>query len=326
VVWRVMADALAEQHAAAAMQALALSARGPQLPPPPPSPALLPPPGDPRTRASPGTALGPVATPGDYRLTSRAAALLQPAGPPAAPASWQPAATAGLAAPGMSLTSVRAAPPPGSLSPSRSAPSGVGTGRDAAAGSPPPPAPRLPASTSSPAALAGGAATALTFPCPTASPPPRTSLDARGAPASPATLPPPRGPRSPGPAPRCAWLVGYSPTGCANVTWRPDTGLFAYTVNELVVIEHLASRRQRYLRGHNSPLACLAASADGAMLAAAPQVDRGRALGDTARLLTARKAGSRDALRRCGRPAPHVLAQHVLPPRVRCCAAARWPA
>lgn len=68
----------------------------------------------------------------------------------------------------------------------------------------------------------------------------------------------------------CSAVIGFTPHGASNVVWDPDTGLFAYGVDTLVVVEDLATRRQRYLRYHAQPVTCLAAAHSGKLLASAP--------------------------------------------------------
>ncbi|KAG2447660.1 hypothetical protein HYH02_007576 [Chlamydomonas schloesseri] len=216
-------------------------------------------PTDPRSRAHPSTALGPVASARDHQLTTRAAALGTPlpAGVALVPA---PAAFTGTASLGAmaSPTHISAA-----------------TANSLAA---------LSLATNSPAVAAtapGLPSQALVVPKPTPPPaqpapssPGRSPTRALGPALArarlPVPLPPSPHPLPPPPPPRCSWLLGYSPTGCSNVAWNAVTGLFCYVVEDMVVMEKLATRQQRYLRGHNRPLACLASSSDGGLVAAGP--------------------------------------------------------
>ncbi|GIL93850.1 hypothetical protein Vretimale_214 [Volvox reticuliferus] len=298
-VWRVTADALQQQQQAArAAAALRLAALPLALQPPEDAPpaatAALNDPHNVLSRAAPWTSLGPVAEAVDHQLTTRAAALggiplppgtiLIPA--PAAqlecPDSVTAPAAAAFNAAAAALASARiSSPPTGSgrgpqLSPrptQQPMPSSGGVES---------PRPRSPA----PAAAVDGrsllTAKALQQHTQALSSSPRSGRPLESprslavlqhrpgtSTSSPtrATLPPPQLPQPP---PKCSWLLGYTPTGYNNVSWRPETGVFAYVVQDMVVLEHLATRHQRYLRGHTQPLACLATSYDGTQLAAAP--------------------------------------------------------
>ena len=44
--------------------------------------------------------------------------------------------------------------------------------------------------------------------------------------------------------------LGYNGNGRDNVIWQPETGLFAYTVGCVIVIEDLKSGEQQHLTGH----------------------------------------------------------------------------
>ena len=50
----------------------------------------------------------------------------------------------------------------------------------------------------------------------------------------------------PQPAAMCASVLGFTPSGGENVVWRPEAGVFAYAVDNMAVIEDLASRKQRW--------------------------------------------------------------------------------
>ncbi|KAG2423007.1 hypothetical protein HXX76_015605 [Chlamydomonas incerta] len=260
-VWRVNADHMQRERGqlAATAHALRGAAAGGS---PSASPLLLQGPGaldptDPRSRAHPSTALGPVASARDHQLTTRAAAL----GTPLPAGGGLVPATAAFT--GTQASSLGAMGSPVRVS--------AATANSLAALS-------LAANSPAVAATARGLPShALVVPKP--SPPP-----AAPAPASPGrsptralahgrlpvALPPSPQPLPPPPPPRCSWLLGYSPTGSSNVAWNATTGLFCYVVEDMVVMEQLATRQQRYLRGHNRPLACLAASPDGGLVAAGP--------------------------------------------------------
>ena len=51
-----------------------------------------------------------------------------------------------------------------------------------------------------------------------------------------------------GPAPRqlSTGVMGFTPSGAENVVWRAGAGVFAYAVDNMVILEDLASRKQRY--------------------------------------------------------------------------------
>ncbi|GAX72875.1 hypothetical protein CEUSTIGMA_g330.t1 [Chlamydomonas eustigma] len=99
-----------------------------------------------------------------------------------------------------------------------------------------------------------------------ASPQHITAATAAGA-ASPSSGSIPPGPY---PSSMCSMMVGYTPSGgSCNVVWRPSEGLFAYGVENTVVIEDLGSRKQRYLTHHTSPVRCLALSMDATRMAVA---------------------------------------------------------
>ncbi|GLC33983.1 hypothetical protein PLESTB_000825300 [Pleodorina starrii] len=333
-IWRVTADAQQQsQHAQMELAARAAAAlRQAALPPaltasaPYASPAAaaahaaaLADPHHPLSRASPWTALGPVADAADHQLTTRAAALggiaLPPgtilvpapavaaasprnAGPqPSAaatafvPPSSSPRAMAAFDAAAAALASVRIDSPRGGASaatgpqPPVLTPRPVhltsGSQRDGAIGGSPRTqshshSPRAPAAAPLPGTQRSPTAAVASPPQPTRLTPPLAAQQQQQsrlrtpALARPQTPPPPQQPQLPQPPPKCSWLLGYTPTGCANVAWRSETGVFAYVVEDMVVLEHLATRRQRYLRGHSQPLACLAVSHDGTRVAAAP--------------------------------------------------------
>ncbi len=306
-IWRVMADV---QAAALALATAAVQARGM-------SPAaeaaarhriaaaaaaaaaaFTPGPQDPRSRAHPSTALGPVATAADHQLTARAAALatpLQLMAPAASP--HRPASSHGMQQhyqqqlpPGASQLRAGAvsspaggpatllSPSPMTSTPTRSA---APHAHQAHQGQAPPPMPTLAsgmASLNMGSPSRGGAlATSIPSPGPHSPTQPPLAVRPPTATTSPRLMVPQgqhaiaqHSPSGPPPAPRCSWLLGYTPTPGRNVAWHANTGLFAYTVEDTLVLEHLANRSQRYLRGHTVPLSCVAASADGAMLAAAP--------------------------------------------------------
>nr|XP_019611822.1 PREDICTED: WD repeat-containing protein 90 isoform X4 [Rhinolophus sinicus] len=64
-------------------------------------------------------------------------------------------------------------------------------------------------------------------------------------------------------------VVGYNGNGRANMTWRPDTGFFAYTCGCLVVVEDLHSGAQQHWLGHPEEISTLALSHDAQVLASA---------------------------------------------------------
>lgn len=280
-VWRVNADHMQQErgHLAAAAHALRGAAAGGGAAGA--SPLLLQgaahhtqatgalDPTDPRSRAHPSTALGPVASARDHQLTTRAAALGTPLpagvlGLVPAPSAFTGTYTQGMAAPSLGSTVA---------SPTRVT---AATANSMAALS-------LVANSPAVAATAPGLPShALVVPKPSPPPPsaapaspgrsPNRALAGAGPARSrlPVPLPPSPQPLPPPPPPRCSWLLGYSPTGSSNVAWNATTGLFCYVVEDMVVMEKLATRQQRYLRGHNRPLSCLAASPDGALVAAGP--------------------------------------------------------
>ncbi|PNH08695.1 WD repeat domain-containing protein [Tetrabaena socialis] len=260
-IWRIRADA--RQTAIPARPALAASA------------AFHP--RDLRSRAHPSTALGPVAAAEDHQLTTRAAALGTPlprgavlrAGPAPQLPGHPPPGEGGFA--DTVLTAVRGYT--GSAMAASASPQQRRGTVTSPTVSPRLNAGRVPVG---PAAFTGSPVRALA-----ASPAPPHQQ----RPSSPLSLPPqqpsqqaPAPPAAPPAPPKCSWLLGYTPTGCNNVSWRPDTGLFAYVVEDMVVLEHLSTRSQRYLRGHTQPLACLAASPDGGQVAAAPLYPESSAL------------------------------------------------
>ncbi|GFR42731.1 hypothetical protein Agub_g3650 [Astrephomene gubernaculifera] len=279
-VWRVTADtppphASLDPAVARASVAQRLGALPPALRPMG-SPGLDP--RDPLSRATPATALGPVANASDHRLTARAAALASPGVPQArlVPASSSPVVRPGTAT---GLPSQQAQAP--IVSPFPAVANAAVAAADAAA------AALAAAKLNSPGVYTAPAViprpTNYTSASPYSSP-----IAVRQAPSGPfmppsagappplrqeqqPQLPSPQVPRAPEPPPKCSWLLGYTPSGFNNVTWRPETGLFAYSIEEMVVLEHLATREQRYLRAHTRSLGCLAASKDGSLIAAAPR-------------------------------------------------------
>ncbi|GLI66011.1 hypothetical protein VaNZ11_009714 [Volvox africanus] len=306
-VWRVTADALHQQQlqqAARAAAALRLAALPLALQPPedaqPAAMAALNDPHNVLSRAAPWTSLGPVADAGDHYLTTRAAAL---SGVPLPPGTILiPAPAALLAHPdGLTATTTGSQPAAVAFNATAAALASARISSPAAGGDSGPqlspwptqqlkstydgvgrPRPRSPAP--------GGAADGSSVLAVTALPQHTQTLSSSLSPRSVHPLESPRSlaveqhrpgmssptramlppPQLPQPPPKCSWLLGYTPTGCNNVSWRPETGLFAYVVQDMVVLEHLATRHQRYLRGHTQPLACLATSYDGTQLAAAP--------------------------------------------------------
>ncbi|KAG2491091.1 hypothetical protein HYH03_010535 [Edaphochlamys debaryana] len=311
-VWRVNADWMA--HNAAAMRAAVAAAA--VLPAPlraPNGTAIVSSPSrggtaggldpkDPRSRAHPSTALGPVASAADHRITTRAAALGTPLpanaalvpGPAASPPRPASAPYPYQAASGAVGTPVFGST--GTVIPRPASPYGAGAVSPQALAGLAPLAQaglvRLATDTASPSVsprpIVGPSTSPYLGPLPAKEPdngatqpalplPPQLQpLVPRpppwGGPGAPPPLPalPVAPPRPPQPTPACAWLLGYSPTGCGNVVWHAESGMFAYVVEDMVVLEHLASRKQRYLRAHNEPLGCLAASRDGRLLASAP--------------------------------------------------------
>ena len=53
----------------------------------------------------------------------------------------------------------------------------------------------------------------------------------------------------PQPSSLCSTVVGFTPSGAQSVVWRPEAGLFSYSVNNSMVIEDLATRKQRCEQG-----------------------------------------------------------------------------
>ena len=56
--------------------------------------------------------------------------------------------------------------------------------------------------------------------------------------------------------------LGYNGNGRDNVIWQPETGLFAYTVGCVIVIEDLKSGEQQHLTGHIEEISTMAVQND----------------------------------------------------------------
>ncbi|XP_035829418.1 WD repeat-containing protein 90 [Aplysia californica] len=69
-------------------------------------------------------------------------------------------------------------------------------------------------------------------------------------------------------------VIGYNCHGRNNMSWHPDTGLFAYTAGCVIVIEDLNSGDQKYLQGHMEEVNCLALSHSGRTLVSASPTHR----------------------------------------------------
>mmetsp|Transcript_2561 Transcript_2561/g.6727 ORF Transcript_2561/g.6727 Transcript_2561/m.6727 type:complete len:950 (+) Transcript_2561:248-3097(+) len=75
-------------------------------------------------------------------------------------------------------------------------------------------------------------------------------------------------------------VVGFTGLGTqSNVVWSPATGFFAYSSENMIVVEDLLTRKQRYLAAHSKRISTMAVSSNGALLASAAA---GRELSGTA--------------------------------------------
>jgi WD40 repeat protein len=64
-------------------------------------------------------------------------------------------------------------------------------------------------------------------------------------------------------------IIGFNGRGHHTAVWHASSGLFAYSVGVVVVIEHLGSRRQHHLLGHSQQISALAVNRSGTLLASA---------------------------------------------------------
>ncbi|XP_074646351.1 WD repeat-containing protein 90-like [Tubulanus polymorphus] len=69
--------------------------------------------------------------------------------------------------------------------------------------------------------------------------------------------------------------IGYNGNGRSNMVWQPENGFFAYTLGCIVIVEDLASGKQKHLMGHVEEISCLALQNDCQAMASAcgPQSD-----------------------------------------------------